>query len=52
MSPTSINLTSFSSNMLKNRIIAQAQPYYNAVSTAYSYNYGNTQSAYSGFEGV
>ena len=52
ISPTSINLTSFSSNMLKNRIIAQAQPYYNAVSTAYSYNYGTTQSAYSGFEGV
>lgn len=50
--PTSINLTSFSSNMLKNKIIAVAQPNYNANSTAYSYSYGNIQSAYSGFEGV
>lgn len=48
--PASINLTSFSSNRLKNKIISETD--LNVNSTAYSYNYGTTQSAYSGFEGV
>ena len=44
------NITAFSSNMLKNNITAKTN--YNVNSTAYSYNYGTTQTAYSGFEGV
>ena len=43
-------ITAFSSNMLKNNITAKTN--YNVNSTAYSYNYGTTQTAYSGFEGV
>lgn len=44
------SITAFSSNMLKNNITAKTN--YNVGSTAYSYNYGTTQTAYSGFEGV
>lgn len=44
------SITAFSSNMLKNNITAKTN--YNVESTAYSYNYGTTQTAYSGFEGI
>lgn len=44
------SITAFSSKMLKNNITAKTN--YNVNSTAYSYNYGTTQTAYSGFEGV
>lgn len=40
----------FSTNMLKNNLTAKTN--YNVNSTAYTYNYGTTQTAYSGFEGV
>lgn len=50
ISPSNINLTSFSSNMLKNNIAAKSN--YELNSTAYSYSYGSVNSAYSGFEGV
>lgn len=50
ISPVNMNLTAFSSNMLKNNITAKTN--YNVESTAYSYQYGTTQTAYSGFEGV
>lgn len=50
ISPVNMNLTSFSSNMLKNNITAKTN--YALNSTAYSYDYGTTQTAYSGFEGV
>lgn len=50
ISPVNMNLTSFSSNMLKNNITSQSN--YVLNSTAYSYNYGTAQTAYSGFEGV
>jgi hypothetical protein len=44
------SITAFSSNMLKNNITAKTN--YNVASTAYTYNYGTTQTAYSGFEGI
>jgi hypothetical protein len=44
------SITAFSSNMLKNNITAKTN--YNVASTAYTYNYGTTQTAYSGFEGM
>ena len=44
------SITAFSSNMLKNNLTSKTD--YNVNSTAYSYNYGTTQTAYSGFEGV
>jgi hypothetical protein len=44
------SITAFSSNMLKNNITAKTN--YNVASTAYTYNYGTTQTAYSGFEGT
>lgn len=50
ISPVNMNLTSFSSNMLKNNITAKTN--YALNSTAYSYDYGTAQTAYSGFEGV
>lgn len=50
ISPSNINLTSFSSNMLKNNITAKENFALN--STAYSYTYGSVVSGYSGFEGV
>ena len=50
LSPVSTNLTSFSLNILKNTLTARTN--YNVNSTAYSYNYGTTQTAYSGFEGM
>lgn len=50
ISPSNINLTSFSSNMLKNNIAAKSNYYLN--STAYSYSYGSINSGYSGFEGI
>lgn len=50
ISPSNINLTSFSSNMLKNNIAAKSNFYLN--STAYSYSYGTLTSGYSGFEGI
>lgn len=50
MYPLDINLTSFSSNILKNSITAKTN--FTVENTAYSYSYGNTQTAYSGFEGV
>ena len=50
ISPANINLTSFSSNMLKNNIKAKFSFALN--STAYSYTYGSVNSAYSGFEGI
>lgn len=48
--PVNMNLTSFSSNMLKNNITARAN--YNVASTAYSYQFNPAQTAYSGFEGI
>lgn len=48
--PSNINLTSFSSNMLKNNITAKAS--YNLNSTAYTYTYGSVVNGYSGFEGI
>lgn len=50
ITPLNINLTSFSSNMLKN--IISSRVYYSLNSTAYSYSYGNIDSGYSGFEGI
>lgn len=48
--PSNINLSSFSSNMLKNNIAARG--YFSLDSTAYSYSYGSINSGYSGFEGI
>ena len=48
--PSNINLTSFSSNMLKNSIASKG--YFSLDSTAYSYSYGSINSGYSGFEGI
>ena len=44
------SINAFSSNMLKNNLTAKTN--YNVGSPSYSYNYGTTQTAYSGFEGI
>lgn len=50
ISPVIYDLNSFSTNMLKNNITAKSN--YSLNSTAYTYNYGAAQTAYSGFEGI